>query len=267
MKRYSRLLIAFWTNSLRQAVEFKTNFWTNVASNIGWMLALVTFIKLIFRNTDSVAGWSQPEMFILFGTYSMLRGLSDSLFYKNLSQMPTYIGSGEMDFILTKPVNSQFYVSVRYIQLEELGQSVAAVGSIAYGVSTMPKPLEITTFEVLAYLTLGILAMVLFYSLNMLLMTLSFWLVRLENLMVLADTVYGIARSPIDIWGVFGPLPKFILTYFLPLAFFATMPVRALLGAPPIPILLTATGLSALFFTSSVFFWNYATKNYSSASS
>jgi ABC-2 type transport system permease protein len=267
MKRYARLLLAFWMNSLRQALEFKSNFWVNVAGNFGWMFALMVFIKLIFRNTTAVAGWHQPEIFILFGTYSMLRGLSDSLFYKNLSQMPSYVQNGEMDFILTKPVSSQFYVSVRYVQLEELGQSVGAIMALSYGVSLLPKGSQFSGSEITVYIALCILAMALFYSLNMLLMTLSFWLVKLDNLMVLADTVYGIARNPIEVWSAFGPLPRILLTYVLPLAFFATMPVHALFGAPPAPILLSAAALTATFLTASILFWNFATKNYSSASS
>ena len=267
MKRYLRLIAAFWSNSLRQAVEFKTNFWVNVLTNFGFLISLAVFLEIIFRNTASVAGWRKPEMFILFGTYSMLRGLSDTLFYKNLSQMPNYIRKGEMDFILTKPVNSQFYVSLRYIQLEELGQSLGAVCAIVYGCMTLPNGLHLSFEHVIVYILLGIFSMALFYSMNMLLMTLSFWFVRLDNLMVLADTVYGISRNPIDIWGVFGPLPKIIFTYVLPLAFFATIPVKALFGAPAAPALLTSAAVTTVFFVASVAFWQFAARSYSSASS
>jgi ABC-2 type transport system permease protein len=234
---------------------------------MGWMFSLVVFLEIIFRNTNSVAGWTKPEMFVLFGTYSLLRGISNTLFYNNLSQIPLYVRKGEMDYILTKPVNSQFFVSLRYVSLDDLGQSLAAVFVIGYGwlqlPSLTPSPLALLDFALLL-----VCGLILFYSLNMLLMTLSFWLVRLDNLMVLADTVFQVARQPVDIFRVFGLVPRFILTYIVPLAFLAGVPVRALFHRDAaIPTLLTAMALAGLFFTFSVLFWNHATRSYSSASS
>jgi ABC-2 type transport system permease protein len=267
MLRYLRLYIAFWRNGLRQAVEFRANFWANVLTNLGWVFSLVVFLTIIFRNTHSVAGWTEPQMFILFGTYSLVRGLCDTIFYGNLSQMPLYIRQGTMDFILTKPVNSQFYASFRYIHLEELGQTLSGLAVVVYGWSKFHHGWPSAT-ALGMYALLVICGMALFYALNMLLMTFSFWFVRLDNLIVLADTVFGIARNPIDIWAVFGPLPRFFLTYVLPLAFLASMPVRALFGIIPLgQTALSALGITMLFLGVSVLFWRKATQSYSSASS
>lgn len=267
MMRYLRLYASFVRNSLRWAVEFRVNFWTNLVANIGWMFSLVLFLEIIFRNTNSLAGWSKAEMFVLFGTYSLLRGVSNTLFYGNLSQIPTYVRKGDMDFILTKPVNAQFFVSLRYLGLDDLGQSIAACFVIGYGWLQLP----VKTVSLAALGDFGFLmgcGLVLFYSLNMILMTLAFWLVQLDNLMVLADTVFQVARQPIDIFRVFGLVPKFVLTYIVPLAFLACIPVKTLFyNVNAAPVLMTAAALAALFLTFSVLFWNVATRNYSSASS
>ena len=266
MLRYLRLYIAFWRNGLRQAVEFRANFWANVMTNLSWVFSLVVFLTIIFRNTHAVAGWTEPQMFILFGTYSLVRGLSDTVFYGNLSQMPLYIRQGTMDFILTKPVNSQFYASFRYIHLEELGQTVSGLMVVLYGVSQYHH--AFSALAIFTYALLILCGMALFYALNMLLMTFAFWFVRLDNLIVLANTVFGVARNPIDIWAVFGSMPRFFLTYILPLAFLASMPVRALFSTVPLgQTLLAALGLTAFFLAASVLFWRRATRSYSSASS
>lgn len=267
IRRYLRLYAAFVRNCLRFAAEFRANFWANIITNFGWMLSLVILLSIIYHNTKSVAGWSEPQMFVLFGTYTVLRGISNMLFYGNLSQLPTFIRMGTMDYILTKPVNSQFYVSMRYLEFEDIGQSVGGVFVILYGVMGLHTAAP-HFWTVAAFVVMLLASMVIFYSLTMLLMTLSFWLIRLDNLMVLSDTVFQIARTPIDIFGAFGPLPRFLLTYVLPLAFIATMPVKVLFERlDPAVTAGSAVGIAALCFICSALFWRYATRAYSSASS
>ena len=265
--RHARLMAAFWRYSLRQAVEFRANFIANLLTNVGWMASLILFLAFIFHNTHAIGTWTEPQMFILFGTYSLVRGISNTLFYTNLSQFPTYVRTGEMDYLLLKPINSQFYVSLRYVALDDLGQSVGALFVIAFGWSQLHAGPP-TLAALGSYLALLCVAMVLFYAINMIMMTFAFWLVRLDNLMVLADTMFQIARTPIDIFGAFGSLPRFFLTYVLPLAFLATMPVKALVlpqnaGAS----LWIGICLAAFFMLVSICLWNTATRSYSSASS
>ena len=268
MKRYGRLYIAFVRNCLRQAAEFRANFWANLITNLGWMGALVVLIALIYRNTDSVAGWTQPEMFVLFGTYTILRGISNVLFYANLSQLPLYVRKGQMDWILTKPVNSQFYVSLRFLEFEDIGQSVGGIFILLWGIAHLHLAHPPTFATAVVFTLMLACSIVIFYSMTLLLMTLAFWLVRLDNLMVLSDTVFQVARTPIDIFGAFGPVPRFVLTYVIPLGFIATVPVKALFGRVDLAAAAAGSALiAALFFAGSSAFWRLGTRSYSSASS
>lgn len=265
MIRHFRLYRAFWRNCLRQAVEFRANFWAGIATNLGWLFSLVLFLKLIYINTHSVAGWSEGQMFLLIGTYSVLRGIADTLFYQNLSDLPNQIRLGTMDFTLLRPVNSQFFVSLRYVSLDNLGHLVGAVGLLGYGLWRLPAPPA--PVQVAAYLFLLLCGVVLFYAISLLTMTLSFWLVRLDNLFVALDTVFGVSRTPIDVFRAFGPGAQFFLTYVLPLAFLAAVPVQALTRPLLTPALLAGPLMAAGFFGLSVLFWRHATRAYSSASS
>jgi ABC-2 type transport system permease protein len=266
--RYLRLYGAFWRNSIRQAVEFRANFFANLFANFGWMMSLLVFLEIIYRNTQSVAGWTKPMMLVLFGTYSAMRGVSNMLFYNNLSQLPNFIRTGTMDFILTKPVNSLFYTSLRYIGLDDLGQTIGGLVIVGYGSLILPTQHSASAATIAAFALMMVCSLVLFYSITLLMMTLSFWLVRLDNLMVLGDTVFSMARTPIEIFRQLGPGAYYLLTYVLPLAFIAALPVKALFGAPGTwPVLGEAILLAGLFFAGSSAFWRYATRAYSSASS
>ena len=265
MLRHLRLYRAFWRNCLRQATEFRANFWANVATNLGWLFSLVLFLKLIYGNTQSVAGWSEGQMFLLVGTYAVLRGITDTLFYQNLSDLPNQIRLGTMDFTLLRPVNSQFFVSLRFVSLDNLGHSVGAVGLLAYGLwrlPVLPSPLHLA-----ASLFLLVCGVLIFYSLSLLTMTLSFWLVRLDNLFVALDTIFSMGRTPVAVFRAFGPGAQFFLTYILPLAFLAGVPVQALTGRLTSAALLIGPLLAGGFFLAATLFWRHATRAYSSASS
>ena len=98
-----------------------------------------------------------------------------------------------------------------------------------------------------------ICGLVLFYSINLILMTTAFWLVRLDNLMILSDTLFSIARTPIDIFRRLGPVAPFVLTYIIPLAFLAAMPVKLLFGRVSIAHTLgESAGLAFIFLAIAV---------------
>ncbi|MBC8101511.1 MAG: ABC-2 family transporter protein, partial [Cytophagales bacterium] len=106
--------------------------------------------------------------------------------------------------------------------------------------------------------------LIILYALQLLLMTLSFWFVRLENLSALVDTVVFVARYPPDIFGVY---LRLFVTYFLPLAFVAYVPTLALKTGVSGYWLLASLGTTTVFLAASSLFWRYATRVYTSASS
>ena len=96
------------------------------------------------------------------------------------------------------------------------------------------------------------------------LMTTGIWLVRVDNLWVLGDTVMQVARYPLDIYS--SGLQR-ILTFIVPLAFLATIPARQLKDGFD-PLMLALGVCWALgFLIISRLFWNFALSHYGSASS
>ena len=244
-------------------LEFRANFWAKVLTNVGWLVSFVLFLKIIFTNTSAVGTWTEGQVFLLFGTFILVRSLMDTLFTQNLSKIPELVRMGTMDFVLTKPVPSLFYVSARYLSLDELGSFFGAVGVLGYAgwlLKLSPTPLQVGAWTVLVLLGVAIL-----YAVQLLMMTLSFWLVRIDNLTALTDTVVFVARYPPDI---FPAILRFFVSFVIPLAFVAAIPASVLLGkAAALPSLALSAGVAALFLTLANAFWRYATRAYTSASS
>ena len=262
MHRHLKLYAVFWETCFARESEFRANFWANVVTNTGWLFFEVALIKVIYLNVPRVAGWTEAEAMVLVGTHGCVQGLFAVLAYENLSKLPEQVRLGTLDFVVTKPVSALFLVCARYVKLDAIGGAAGGVFVVFYGLSlgsASPAPQD-----VLAYLYLCACGLVIYFSFYLLLMTLSFWFIRVDNLAVLSDVIFGVGRYPIDIfrrwvWRLF--------VYVIPLAYVASFPARALFGRLPGGFLALGAVLAAFFLAAAVAFWRFGLRSYASASS
>lgn len=261
MNRYWRIYRTFFASSLTRELEFKANFIAKLLQNMVWIGFFFAILFVVYRNTNDVAGWSRGDAYVLAATVYLIDAISTA-FFMSLTEIPQQVRQGTLDFVVTKPVDSQFWISTRRFNFDQIGTLLAGFGLVISGVADAqlhPSPVQWVTY----FLLVGC-AIAIFYSFNLALMTTGVWLVRVDNLWVLSDSVRQIARYPLDIYGA--GLQRF-LTYAIPLGLIATVPARQLVrgfDASSIALALTWTAI-ALFLSRS--FWRYAMRHYSSASS
>ena len=260
--RYARLYRVFLENCFVREAEFRANFWANLFTNTGWLFFYVLFIKVIYLNTRRIGNWTEAEAMVLTGTFGVIQGLFNIIAYQNVSQLPDMIRLGTLDFVVTRPVNAYFMAATRYVKLDSLGNVAGAALVTAYGISLTHA---VPPFSgVAAYLFLCLCALLIYFGSYMLLMTLAFWLVRVENLAVLTDTVFSVGRYPIDVFRGWG---RTLFTYLIPVAFVASFPARALFGKAPASWLWAGAVIAGVLLWASVRFWSFGLRNYSSAGS
>lgn len=248
--------------SLQREIEFRANFWAKVGQNLVWVIFFFLILKVIFAHTNSVAGWSEGKMFLLFATIFFLSSVVAAIFGMSVQEIPTLVRMGTMDYVLVKPVDTQFWVSVRLFSFDQLGGIVASVGLVAYAISR--EAIAFSPIGLAMYMVLVVAAIIIFYSLQLAMMTLGIWLVRVDNLWVLGESIYQVARFPINIFPP--PMQRFFM-YVLPLAFIASVPTRALWGAVGALEFWMGIGWAVVAFVISRSFWRFALRHYTSASS
>lgn len=261
MRRYARVYRAFFTSSFARELEFRVNFFAKVAQNAVWLAFFLMIVLVVYRNTDSVAGWTRGEALALGATWFLMNSLV-SAFAFSLMEVPEHVRRGTLDFIITKPVDAQFWISLRRFSFDQIGMVVVSLAVIVYAANTgvaAPSLAQWAAFSVLAACS-ALLA----YAFNLFLMTFGIWLVRVDNLFVLSETVTGIARFPLDIYN--STLQK-MLTYGFPLAFLATIPVRQLVDGVDGPMVAVGVAWAAGATLITRLFWNFALTRYTSASS
>lgn len=261
MGRYWRIYRTFFVSSLQRELEFRANLFAKVAQNVVWMAFFVLIILVVYLNTDSVAGWSRGDAYILAATCFIMNAFV-SAFFMSLMEIPEQVRRGTLDFVITKPVDTQFWISLRRFNFDQIGSLVAGIGMLVLGIVT--ADLQPTALQLLAYWVLTVCSTIIFYAFSLCLMTLGIWLVRVDNLWVLGETIMQVARYPLDIYNV--PLRQ-VLTYILPLAFIATVPASQLAKGFDPGMLLLGVAWATISFLAARWFWNFALKHYTSASS
>lgn len=261
MSRYWQIYRTFFTSSFARELEFRANFFAKMLQNAVWIFFFLMILLVVYRNTNTVAGWGRGDAFVLAATVFVMNAIAQA-FFLSIQEIPQQVRQGTLDFVITKPIDTQFWVSTRKFNFDQIGTLIAGLVMVALGVFSAhlhPGPLQW-----LAYIVLVFSSLVIFYSFILMLMTTGIWLVRVDNLWVLGESLTQISRYPIDIYG--STMARFF-TFAVPLAFIATIPSNQLRsGFNP-----TMLGLGVLwavvFFTLARLFWRFALRHYTSASS
>jgi ABC-2 type transport system permease protein len=257
-----RLLAIFYKNTLINELEYRLNFVANIALSLFWLVWAALSVRVYFFHADSIAGWTYPELLIVMGLFFALNGYRQIVLNPNLSRLSEYVRLGTLDYILTKPVDSQFLVSLRYIGVYNWGDPLLGLGLVAYGLwrlDYMPGLGQLFLFAVLL-----LAAMLLLYSLNLILQTTTIWLVSVERLDALVMGFLEAGRFPIHFYRGW---VRGLLTAVIPVAFMTTLPAQALLGQLQWTWAAAAVGVALLLFAFATWFWRFALRYYTGASS
>lgn len=262
IRRYGRLFRVFVRTCVVREMEFRGNFWAGTFLGVAWVAAYLVLARVIYANTHAVAGWKQGEAVMLMGTYTLASGLVAVLFQRNLAELPSQVRMGTFDFILVKPVNSQFFISLRYLGFTDIGTVLASIVLVWYGAAL--GGVRVSPEGVALYVFLLFCGIVIYYSIYLILMSTAFWFVRVENLWTLAESTFQVARTPMN---VYGDIAMKVFTFVVPLIFIAQVPTEALASRANTTYLAVAVVMSAVLFVASSAFWRFATRFYTSASS
>ena len=258
MARYWRVYRAFLRSALIRELEFKANFFAKIIQNVVWLGFFLMLVSVFFGHSTEMAGWGRGETLVLGATVYIM-GAICTAFFPGLNEIAEMVRTGTLDFVITRPIDSQFWVSMRKFNFDQIGTVVAGFAMLAVGVGHLPSLAQVGAY-VLGMFT----AIALFYALNLVLMTTSIWFIRLDNLFVLSESVTNVARFPLTIYP--SGLQRF-LTYVVPLGFLGTIPTGQLMRRVDLPLLTWGLGWTLVALVGSRWFWRYALSRYASASS
>ena len=70
-------------------------------------------MSIFFQNNGYIGGWKFEQALIIQGIYTILNGITNTWFNPNLTEIVKHIREGTLDFVLLKPIDSQFFISLK----------------------------------------------------------------------------------------------------------------------------------------------------------
>jgi ABC-2 type transport system permease protein len=168
---------------------------------------------------------------------------------------------GTLDFTLTKPEDSQLLVSIQQVEIWKLTDVALGLLTLVVALSRLGGALGVG--GALAFGTALLAGGAIVYSFWLMLATCAFWFVRVENILVIFQSMYQAGRWPI---GIYPGWLRLSLTFLVPVAYATTVPAEALAGRLTGTTLLGAIALALVLLAASRLFWRTGLRHYSGAS-
>jgi ABC-2 type transport system permease protein len=258
---YLRLLWVFFRLGALNELQYRANFAMQLFEALIGLGTALAGLSVVFAHTDTLAGWRSDELLALLGVFFLVGGLINFIIQPSMQRLMEDVRLGTLDFTLTKPEDSQLLVSARQVQVWKLIDVALGIGVLAYALVRLGT--SIGGGQALAFGAALLAGGVIVYSFWLILATTTFWFVRVDNILVIFESMYQAGRWPV---GIYPPWLRAALTLLVPVAFAVTVPVEALVGRLDPRTLLGAAGLALALLVLSRWFWRFGVRRYSGAS-
>lgn len=261
MKRYLRLLALLFKYKLARDMVYSFNFWMAFfVDTILFIFHLLAF-SAIYSFTDSINGWSLNQVYIFIGTFTILDSINMGLWFFGLTNLKNNIHSGILDLVITKPINTQFYVSFQSFNPGSLFGVI--IGTIMIIIGVNKGGFQVDFMIICGYILLCIMMLSVFYSLMLIFRTFAFFFIKIDALEEVENSLIEIAFQVPG--SVFQGVPKVIFMVILPYGLISTAPTEFITGLFA-PAQWIWVSMVTIFFTVfSILFFRFGLSKYSSA--
>jgi ABC-2 type transport system permease protein len=243
-------------------VQYRANFVFDLIGVASYLTTVLLTLGLIFRQTDSLNGWDADELVALVGIQILVGGFIGLVIRPSMQQLMENIRLGTLDYMLTKPADSQMLASVQQVNFGATAQVV--VGLAVIGTALVRLGASVGATEAIAFVILILCSLVIVTCFLTLLSTFSFWFVRLDNILVIFQSAFDEAgRWPI---GIYPGWLRIGLTFLIPVAFAVTVPAESVTGRLDAVTMVGTLALTVGFVVVTRWFWRVGLKRYTGAS-
>ncbi len=261
-RKYLKVYTKFLYTSLASELEYKTNILIDLITAILSLIGSIFLLSIFFQNNTSIGGWEFEQALIIQGIYTILNGITNTWFNPNLTEIVKHIREGTLDFVLLKPIDSQFYISLKKISPSGFLEIILGFCLLSYCIKINNVILNLS-FLSLSLITI-ICSICILYSLWFFISTTTIWFVKTWNATEVLRSFLYIGRFPLN---SFSFSLRIFFSVIIPIAFITTIPSEAFLGLSQLWKILLEIIVALVFLLTSRKFWLFALKFYSSASS
>lgn len=259
MGKYFRIWVKMTSNSVQTNLSSRVGFFVFSFGKIFRFVLTVGFVYFLLSGTKTIASFSKYEVLLFLLTFTLL-GSIGQMFFRETYRFRSRIVSGDFDFDLLKPIHPVFRNLFGGFDILDLMTMPLFVISLLM----VLQNLTYSTVSLLTYCLLSINSLIIIGSIHIVILSLGVMKTEVDNAVMVYRDVETMGRFPVDIYKQ--PLRE-VLTFVIPVGIMFTIPVKALLGIVSFSWVLVALVVGIASLILSMWFWNYALKRYTSASS
>lgn len=249
--------------SILLALQYRMDFLVDgLLELVGACTTIVPLLVVFSNGRSTVAGVSWHDALLVAGIFTVVLSLVEGALMPSLIAVIEHVRTGTLDFVLLLPADAQLLVSTSRFQPFRFVNCLTGLGIVGFALSLSAELPSATDFAVAG--VVFACGVVVLYSLLLLAVTASFFVVRVDNLAFLATSVLDAGRWPVR---MFRSSLRWFFTFVFPLAVMTSYPADALRGRLDGPSIVEALCLASAFAVGSRLFFRFALRRYSSASS
>ena len=263
--RYLYLWFSIFRYSLSRDMEYKTNFIGSLFVDTIYYITWYYFFEVIYSKTTMLGNFDRESILVfLIATFFV-----DTLFmmlFDGAGYLREHIRTGSLDFILLRPVNSQFLISFRYIRSYAI-VSLLILSIILYNILITFHPDSLNILNISLFFISLLMGVLIWYCFEFIIASLTFYFRDFRTGGWLTHEVLKFSMRPDTIYT---GLTRKILFSIIPMALVASVPSRLLLsGFTPQnqKYMLAQIIVVLILFMLTRIFWKVGLKQYESSQS
>jgi ABC-2 type transport system permease protein len=189
-----KLFAVFFRLSAMSEMAYRANFYLQLVESLLIIATYLGIVGVVFSQTDSLGGWSPAELTGLVGVYFLVMGAINLVIAPSLQRFLEDIVTGNLDYTLVKPEDAQLLVSIGEFRVWKLID--VTLGVVVLVVAIVWQAAGIGWPTALGFGVAMLAGSTIIYSFWLMLATLAFWFIRVENILQVFWSMYLAGRWP-----------------------------------------------------------------------
>ncbi|MBS1959037.1 MAG: ABC-2 family transporter protein [Bdellovibrionales bacterium] len=261
LRRYFDAWYTVVKNNFVREFIYRSNTIAMTLADMVWVAVELAFFEIIYSNITVINGWTKEQTYFFLGIFISSDALFTTFFQRAFWAFPNLINQGELDTLLTKPINAVFLATFKDLNFTQLVNLILGFWIIHHYGPAAGFEGGIYWLGVAFWIFVGLITQ---YLLRFFFCVWSFWLERGITISVLYYQFYALANKPL---GLYPKIIQYLLKTILPFAFMGAIPAVALLGRLSMNDYLSVAAVLGGYGCLCWFLWVRGLRRYQSASS
>lgn len=213
--------------SIRGQMQYRLNFVIGVLSGLFFQGIGIVFVWAILETFPSLGGWTFREIALLYGLRLTAHGVY-LMFFSNLYSIDDMVREGLYDRLLVRPIHPLLQLMFGQFRITVIGDLIGGVAILIAALVVNDIRWSSTTVLLLVLAVMG--GALIDGAFQILPAALTFRYFESWPARVIFDDIFSrFGNYPVNI---FGAIAEKMLTFVIPMAFVAWLPVATLLHKP-----------------------------------